>query len=109
MKEWVQLELSNDWGSYYWRDAGLYNGQLACYSKQAVVFKKEKIRVKWPGGRESEEFLIDEYASMEVGDHGQLHSDLVESCFPVLGVIENDKIVKVPLSDVLIWHEEIQE
>jgi hypothetical protein len=106
-KQWIQLELSNDWGHYFWRDADLHHGSISYFDEQSVKFARKKVRVKWPDGRESEEFLINKNDSMQIREHGRSHAYVVTSTYPVLAIIEDDEIVEKPLSDVLIWHEEI--
>jgi hypothetical protein len=106
-EKWIKLELSNDWGSYYLRDAGKYKGSLSYIGKQKIEFKRKKVKVRWPSGKESEEFLGTEEMSMEVWDQGR-NTGMARSSVPCILVVGKDEIVRVNLSGLEVWSGDVK-
>ncbi len=79
--DWVKLEKSNDWGSFYYRLAGVRR-EYANKSGQKVLHAFDQIEIRWPDGTEEVVSVTTKSFLETVSDMGHRYN--VHNVLPVI-------------------------
>lgn len=103
--EWVRLVPANNWGSIFYRRE-LWNSYTADEAKTGIVLK-DRVRVRWPNGSETEERVGTFRHHETVYDHG--HRSEVSCQVPCLLVDNHGVGSQVKLDTVEIHRDSFEK